>query len=68
MAKMDKIRILTTDGRLLNVLRIGDVSEKGSNKIYCHDFNDKNAEITFQDVEMVFGVYNFYNFKKGMLG
>ena len=120
---MDKIRVLTTDGRLLNLLRIGESVKDGSNKITCSnkdgepvelalgdisfvfghyklsglevDTKDgrrmkvvcigengietgcnkvvcsvgrKTEDITFQDVERVYGVYNFFNFKKGTLG
>ena len=120
---MDKIRVLTTDGRLLNLLRIGESVKDGPNKITCSNkdgepveltFDDlqfvfghyklsgleaetkdgrrmkvacigengteagcnkivcsvgrKTEDITFQDVERVYGVYNFFNFKKGTLG
>lgn len=120
---MDKIRVLTTDGRLFSLLRIGESVKDGSNKITCSnkdgepveltlgdisfvfgyyklsglevDTKDgrrmkvvcigengtetgcnkvvcsvgrKTEDITFQDVERVYGVYNFFNFKKGTLG
>ena len=120
---MDEIRVLTTDGRLLGMLRIGESEKDGSNKITCSNkdgepveltFDDlqfvfghyklsgleaetkdgrrmkvacigengteagcnkivcsagrKTEDLTFQDVERVFGVYNFFNFKKGTLG
>ncbi len=120
---MDKIRVLTTDGRLFSLLRIGESVKEGSNKITCSnkdgepveltlgdisfvfghyklsglevDTKDgrrmkvvcigengtetgcnkvvcsvggKTEDITFQDVERVYGVYNFFNFKKGTLG
>ena len=67
--KSDKLRVLTSEGRLLTLLRIGTLnSEHGTNNITCLDQNKNEVDITFQDVERVYGVYNFFNFKKGTLG
>lgn len=67
--KSDKLRVLTSDGRLLTLLRIGTLnSEHGTNNITCLDQNKNEVDITFQDVERVYGVYNFFNYKKGVLG
>jgi len=66
---MDKLRLLTNDGRLLTMLRIGELnSEKGANKITCLDKNKNQVDITFQDVNLVFGTYSFFNYSKGKLG
>lgn len=66
---MDKLRLLTKDGRLLTMLRIGEIgSDKGSDKITCLDKNKNQVDITFQDVQLVFGTYSFFNYSKGKLG
>ena len=62
------IEVDTKDGRRMNVVCIGENgTETGCNKVVC-SVGRKTEDITFQDVERVFGVYNFFNFKKGTLG
>jgi len=56
------MKILTKDKRLLTLVRIGEAEcEKGSNKITCRDATGENVVITWDDVELVFGSYNFIN-------
>lgn len=67
--RSDKLRLLTSDGRLLTLSRIGTLnSEHGTNRITCIDQNKNEVDITFQDVQLVFGTYTFFNYSKGKLG
>ena len=53
--------------RRMKVVCIGENStETGCNKVVC-SVGRKTEDITFQDVERVFGVYNF-QLQKGTLG
>ena len=54
---MDKIRVLTTDGRLFSLLRIGESVNEGSNKITCSNKDGEPVELTFDDLQFVFGHY-----------
>ena len=60
------MRILTKDGRILWIYRIGEIErETGTNKIFCESDSGKRRVITFDDVAMVFDSYTFSNhFKK----
>jgi hypothetical protein len=53
------MKILTTDNRLLYLVRIGEVSEKGSNTLLCKDDAGTDVVITWQDVSHSFGAYTF---------
>lgn len=55
---MDKIRILTKDGRLFSLLRIGESVKGGANKITCSNKDGESVELTFGDISFVFGHYN----------
>lgn len=66
--KLSGLEVDTKDGRRMKVVCIGENgAETGCNKIVC-SIGRKTEDITFQDVERVYGVYNFFNFKKGTLG
>jgi hypothetical protein len=66
--KLSGLEVDTKDGRRLSVACIGENgAETGCNKIVC-SIGRKTEDITFQDVERVYGVYNFFNYKKGTLG
>lgn len=57
---MGKLLIRTKDDRLLTVVRIGEPNkENGCNTILCKDDKGTKITITWQDVEVCYGSYNF---------
>ena len=57
---MGKLLIRTKDDRLLTVVRIGEPNkENGCNTILCRDDKGTKITITWQDVEVCYGSYNF---------
>ena len=66
--KLSGLEVDTKYGRRMKVVCIGENgTETGCNKVVC-SVGRETEDITFQDVERVYGVYNFFNFKKGTLG
>ena len=54
------MRILTTDGRLLNLVRFGKVeAEQHTNIVICLNDDGKRCTITPQDIQGFFGSYTF---------
>ena len=53
------MKILTTDNRLLYLVKIGEIAEKGSEKLLCRDDSGNDVVITWQDVALSFGSYTF---------
>ena len=60
---MDKIRVLTTDGRLFSLLRIGESVKEGSNKITCSNKDGEPVELTLGDISFVSGTISYQGLK-----
>jgi hypothetical protein len=54
---MDKLRVLTKECKLLNLLRLGDNGKDGSDMIECVNRKDESIKMSVKDVQMVFGSY-----------
>jgi hypothetical protein len=54
------MEILTTDGRRLFIVKIGETdSEQGSNKIICYDEKNNIISIIPADIMCFYGSYTF---------
>jgi hypothetical protein len=54
------MEIVTTDGRLLYIERIGDIDkDKGTNMVLCTDKNRKKTIITPAEIALFLGSYSF---------
>jgi hypothetical protein len=54
------MEVLTTDGRRLSIVKIGEADNKqGSNKIICHDWQNKIVSIIPADIMCFYGSYIF---------
>jgi regulator of extracellular matrix RemA (YlzA/DUF370 family) len=60
------LEVATIDGDRMMIVRIGENGqETGSNIITCTYGGRTRKNITIDQVEKFYGVYNFFNFKKG---
>jgi len=55
------MRILTKDNRLLQLLRIGDPDKDGCANLYCETEEGKKVTVTWNDIQLSFGSYTFFN-------
>jgi len=57
---MGSLLIRTKDDRLLTIIRIGEINkEKGCNTILCVDAFKRKVIISWQDVVVCYGSYQF---------
>jgi len=57
---MGSLLVRTKDDRLLTIIRIGEINkEKGCNTILCVDAFMKKVIISWQDVVVCYGSYQF---------
>jgi hypothetical protein len=55
------MEVLTTDGRRLTIVKIGNVdSEQGSNQIVCYDETKQRVSIVPADIVCFYGSYVFF--------
>ena len=60
---MENIKAKATDGRLLNLLRIGESVKDGSNKITCSNKDGEPVELTFDGIPLFSGITRYQGLK-----